>query len=68
MTKNDTFDHMLMKACKDNLKTTIDPDHYASITLDQLFDGMTYGDYYFEIPKHDTWSGLPVVVSLTEKG
>jgi len=63
-TKNDLFERMIIDACKSNLKPTIEPYTYATVTLDQLFDGVTYGEYYFEIPARDTWSKLPVVVHL----
>jgi len=63
-TKNDLFERMIIDACKSNLKTTIEPYTYATVTLDQLFDGVTYGEYYFEIPARDTLSGLPVVIHL----
>ena len=61
---NDQFETLLIDACKQHLKPTIEPYHYANVTLDQLFDGITYGQYYFEIPARDTHDKLPVVVHL----
>ena len=66
---NDLFERMIIDSCKANLKPTIDPYAYATVTLDALFDGTLYTSpdctkYYFEIPARDTWSKLPVVVHL----
>ena len=66
---NDTFERMLIDACKSNLKPTIEPYTYATVTLDALFNGTLYAspdctNYYFEIPARDTWSKLPVVIHL----
>ena len=66
---NDTFERLLIDACKANLKPTIDPYAYATVTLDSLFNGTLYespsgSPYYFEIPKKHTHHNQPVVVHL----
>ena len=66
---NDTFERMIIEACKQHLKPTIEPYTYATVTLDELFNGTLYASpdntkYFFEIPARDTLSGLPVVIHL----
>jgi hypothetical protein len=68
-TNNDLFERMIIDACKANLKHTIEPYTYATVTLDELFNGTLYASpdctkYYFEMPARDTLSGLPVVIHL----
>jgi hypothetical protein len=64
---NEQFEAVLTEACKKHLKPEIDAEKYASLSLDELWDGETYSDadgdrFYFEIPARYTKSGNPVVV------
>ena len=68
---NDTFERMLIDACKANLKPTIDPYTYANVVLDEMFNNGTYTSpdstpYYYEISKHDTYNMQPIVVHLQQ--
>ena len=60
---NKQFEAAVTEACKENLKPELDATHYASVSLDEMWDGEGYGDMHFEIRGNHTISGNPVTVS-----
>lgn len=61
---NDSFEIELHAACHTQLKESICPNHYFLRTLDELWDGESYGDYYHEIRASHTKSGKPLVINI----
>jgi hypothetical protein len=61
---NDSFEIELHLACSLQLKESICANHYYKRTLDELWDGESYGDYYHEIRASHTKSGNPFVINI----
>jgi hypothetical protein len=64
---NQDFEYHFIEACKANLREEIDPYTYATITLNELWNGTRYTsadgtDYYYEIRSIDTWHKRPIVI------
>ena len=61
---NDSFEIELHLACSLQLKESICANHYYKRTLDELWDGESYGEYYHEINGRYTKSGNPFVIII----
>ena len=61
---NDSFEIELHLACHLQLKDDICPDYYFETTLDELWNGESYGEYYHEINGRYTKSGNPFVIII----
>lgn len=64
MIDNHKFENLLFETACEVLPEWADPEHYVSKVLDELWDGETYGEFYYEFSQYDTKHGRPVVVSL----
>jgi hypothetical protein len=66
---NDTFERLLIDACKQHLKPSISEYAYSTVVLNELWNGEKYSDhdnedYYHEIKGQYTIDGVPVIVRI----